>query len=85
MMQKKWTNTLSEKIRVVVLSFLRCPRLFMQRVDVDSMPFVSFKKRHNTLLFKVDNILQRIMQSPSKKKNQKLSRQLFRHSRSSKG
>lgn len=48
--------TLSEKIRVVVLSLLRCWYFLILRV-VEVKAFVSFKKRHNDEVFRVDNIL----------------------------
>lgn len=66
--------TLSEKIRVVVLSLLRC-WYFLILIVVEVKAFVSFKKRHNDEVFRVDNILPALNYVVPQKK----SRQIFRH------
>lgn len=65
--------TLSEKIRVVVLSLLRCWYFLILRV-VEVKAFVSFKKRHIDEVFRVDNILPALNYVVPQK-----SRQTFRH------
>lgn len=64
--------TLSEKIRVVVLSLLRCWYFLILRV-VEVKAFVSFKKRHNDEVFRVDNILPALNYVVPQKKADKLS------------
>lgn len=64
--------TLSEKIRVVVLSLLRCWYFLILRV-VEVKAFVSFKKRHNDEVFRVDNILPALNYVVPQKKADKFS------------